>query len=270
MKLKIYGCRGTIASVCPSGSRYGSNTSCMTVESNGDMLILDAGTGIIQLQAEYLNKPLQPHILLSHLHLDHIIGLAAFAPVWAPQAGTKIYTCDRGGGKYGTLKEQVFGIFKPPFWPVSMANAVPAECIGLNAGEKFKINSFEILPFFAAHPDETTSFRISDGEKILVYLLDSELPLLDEKGYGELVEHCCAADLVIFDAAYTPEDYSAKKTWGHSTVKEAVQLKADSGCKQMLITHFNSAYSDEILDLTRKFPGAEKFLFAVEGAVIDL
>ena len=269
MKLKIYGCRGSTATGLLR-SRYGNNTSCMAVESCEKVLILDAGSGIIRYQEDYAEKQFAPHILLSHLHLDHTIGLGTFKPLWAPHAGAKVFSALRNVENHQTLKEQIFGSFKPPYWPVSMADVSPAECITLNVGEKATINSFEVLPFASPHPDETTSFRITDGEKVLVYLLDCEIPLLDEKGYAALVEHCRNADLVVFDAAYTPEDYPAKRTWGHSTVKEAVQLKADSGCKQILLTHFDTDYSDDAIDNIRNYPGAEEFLFAVEGAVIQL
>jgi len=83
--------------------------------------------------------------------------------------------------------------------------------------------------------------------KTLVYLLDSELASMDDVAYSKLADYCKKADLVVFDAAYTSEDYPLKKGWGHSTVADAAKLHQNSGCKQILLTHFHYTYDDQNL-----------------------
>jgi ribonuclease BN (tRNA processing enzyme) len=267
MKLKVYGCRASVASGPAGGSRYGSNTSCFLLISQGQHLIIDAGSGIMQLQEEYTATPFRPDILLSHLHLDHTIGLTTFEAVWHESSGTRIFTKMRSSEP---LAEQVFGAFSPPYWPAVMAKATHAKCVAIENGVAFQVGTFTVTPFAAAHANDTTSFHITDGQRTVVYLLDSELPMMDKPSYDALVGYCADADMVVFDAAYTPEEYPRRKSWGHSTVKEAVELKQASGCKQILLSHFAHRYSDEMLDAYTAYPGAEGFLMAREGAEIKL
>lgn len=267
MKLKVYGCRASIASTSFVNDRYGNNTSCFLLEAGGQKLILDAGSGLMQLQSDFVSAPFKPDILLSHLHLDHTIGLTVYDAAWNPSGGTRIFTCLRGTKP---LKEQIFGAFGPPYWPLPMDKVAHAECLPVFPGKTFTLGSLKITPFVAQHPDTTISFHVTDGKKTLVYLLDSEIPLMSELMYAQLIEYCREVDLVVFDASYTPDDYISRRGWGHSTVREAVELKADSGCKQILLTHFEPLYSDETIDTLKYYPGAEGFLVAREGMEIDI
>ena len=82
MKVTIWGCRGSIAVPGPQTVRYGGNTTCYEVRSDsGDLLIIDAGTGIRQLGAKLIPEmPLSTSILFSHTHYDHVIGYPFFVP----------------------------------------------------------------------------------------------------------------------------------------------------------------------------------------------
>jgi len=144
-------------------SRYGSNTSCMTLTSNGQVLVIDAGSGLAQFFVENKENTVNTDILISHLHLDHIIGLTGFPPIWNPNSGTKIFTLDRGSG---SIKERVFGVFKPPYWPVPMPSMVHAECVALEADKTIESGNFKITPFMASHGNKTTSFYITDGKNL--------------------------------------------------------------------------------------------------------
>jgi len=268
MRLKIYGCRGTAA--FSRDSHYGGNTSCILLESGSNMIILDAGSGLIKLDTELREKfpdypnnlPFKLSILISHLHLDHILGLTGFAPIWAKGTDTRIFTCTRGDRP---LNEQVFGIFAPPYWPVYMANASHAECVAISG--TFKVDRLMVTPFSANHPDSTLSFHITDGHKSVVYLLDNEMSQQNEPTI--LLEHCRNADLVVFDAAYLLEDYPQKRGWGHSTVQDGVKLAEKSGCKRMVFAHYGQEYSDSDLNKLKEIvPSDDRFIFAYEGMEI--
>ena len=244
MNVKVYGCRGSIPTSRLTPSRYGGNTSCITLESGGHILIMDAGSGLTQFDIEmrqkavnYSNSPAAPlDILISHLHIDHIIGITAFGPAWNPSAGVRLYTCLRGEG---SLREQIFGAFVPPYFPSSMVEKAVAECIAIKDKEVFNVGPFTITPFDAIHPDSTLSFHITDGNASLVHLLDSETSLMNEQDYAELVDFCRDADIVIFDAAYAPEDYPEKKDFGHSTIEDGFKLAEFSKCKRMMFSRHN-------------------------------
>ena len=196
--------------------------------------------------------------------MDHITGLIGFSPIWAKGTGTRIFTCTRDNRP---LNEQIFGPFTPPYWPAHMADFSEAECIAISS--EFKIDRFTITPFTANHPDNTTSFHITDGRKSVVHLLDNEMPAHDESPV--IIEYCRNADLVIFDAAYLLKDYPEKRGWGHSTVQDGIKLAEKSGCKQMLFAHYAQEYSDSDLDQLKDIvPNDDRFIFAHEGMEIEI
>jgi len=236
-------------------------------------LIVDAGSGLMRLQAEWRAKcpgfpgvtPFPANILLSHLHMDHIIGLTAFEPVWQPDAGVRIFTAST----------PVFGAFKPPYWPVSMDSISRASIVAICEGVPFCISgAFTVTPFKANHPDGATAFHITDGERVLVYLLDFETSTMTGTEYNTLVGYCKDADAVIFDAAYSEADYPAKRGWGHSTAQEGVRLADNCGCRRMIFSHFSQEYSDDELDAIRRKVEESKdggrFVFARDGMEVRL
>ena len=271
MNLKVYGCRGSVALCHTRGSRYGGNTSCMTLESDGQMLIIDAGSGIMQLEKDLrklypdypINLPFAPNILISHLHLDHLIGLPTFGLTWNNDAQMRIFTCSRDKRP---LKDQIFGIFEPPYWPVSVKSLTAAECIAIQPDVPFVVGPFTITAFMAEHPNCTLSFHITNGSKVFVHLLDSEIAAMSPDGYEHLLKYCRGADMVVSDAAYSFKDYPKHKGWGHSTMEDGLRLAADSGCKRVLYSHFSQKYSDDELDSWAERVGnKDKYIFAQDG-----
>jgi len=243
----------------------------MSLCSQDYFLVIDAGSGLVSLDRELaaLGESAQgsTDILLSHLHMDHIIGLSAFSPLFDPKKGAVIYTASRDDRP---LVSQIFGAFVPPYWPVPLEELVHAECIPISGDAPFASGPFTITPFVANHPDQTTSFHISDGKKTLVYLLDSEIALMNEADYKKLVNYCKDADLVVFDAAYSSEDYPHFRGWGHSTVADGVRLRKDSSCKSILFSHFAQKYSDDEIDSWKQQLDGDGYIFAQDGMEIIL
>jgi len=274
LKTKTYGCRASAAMSHLAGSRYGGNTSCMTVESKGVSIIIDAGSGLMLLEKEMreskVNTTEKPkhNILISHLHLDHIVGFGTFGPAWAKDSDMRIFTCSRDERP---LKEQVFGVFRPPYWPGSLVNISKAECVPIEHRVPFKIEHFTVIPFSANHPDQTLSFYLSDGEKSFVHLLDNEVVNMPDEKYKELLELCSGADLVVFDSAYAEEDYPRMMGWGHSTVKQGVKMAHECKPKRMMFSHFGQQYSDDEIDSwARHFEGETEFMLGKDGAELVL
>jgi len=244
----------------------------MVLEYGTGVIILDAGSGLMQYDVDLRktlssypnNLPFKPNILIGHLHLDHIIGLTGFAPIWAKDSTTRIFTNTRDDRP---LAEQIFGVFTPPYWPAHMASVSYAECVAITGA--FKVDGFTVTPFLAVHPDDTLCFHITDGYKSVVHLLDYEIPPEGEP--AELLEYCNNADLVIFDAAYSQEDYKEKRGWGHSTVEHGIKLADKSGCKRMVFAHYGQEYSDDDLDKLKEIISDDnRFIFAYEGMQIDI
>src|SRR5688500_13322643 len=62
-RLKFWGVRGSVPSPGPETVYYGGNTSCVEVRADGELIILDAGTGIRplgrELQKEFGERPMR-------------------------------------------------------------------------------------------------------------------------------------------------------------------------------------------------------------------
>ena len=282
MKLTIYGCRAAIPFSSKAHIRYGGNTSCVGVTSKGQTLILDAGSGLTRLDYDLRAERIrlnEIHLLLGHLHLDHIIGLTMFRPVWLRNGGVHIYTKNRGGvGRFGPLSmaEQVFGAFVPPYWPVDMTKAAQARMHEIEEEKPFEIGVFHITPFKINHPDEATAFRISDGEKVLVYLTDHETG--NKLPDPDIVRRCANADAVFFDSAYAPADYEMYRGRGHSTWADGLALAQACDCKKMIFGHISLDYTDTRMDALANKAGktaieaglSERYVFARDGLTLDI
>ncbi|MCL2047657.1 MAG: MBL fold metallo-hydrolase [Defluviitaleaceae bacterium] len=259
MTITIYGSRGSIPYYHKDNIRLGMNTSCTRLDVDGRIIMLDAGTGLVGFSPP---PDTSVDILLGHLHLDHISGLSAFPELYQP-CDIRIHTKSRASTP---LAEQVLGVFKPPYWPVPLSQMCKAEFMEING--EFMIGGTRVIPFAANHADDTTAFRL-EGEKTLVYLLDYEV-IENTDDFDRLVDYCRNADAVIFDAAYLPEDYLAKRGWGHSTYETGFALAERCGCKRMIFSHFDYRYTDDVYNILAKKVDNEKFLLAYDGMSVTL
>ena len=118
MRVKLWGTRGSVPSPGPETIRYGGNTSCVQVTlSDGTMLALDAGTGIRSLGLTLAQEPARLHILLTHLHLDHIQGLVFFAPAFRPQTEIVIWG---PASPEASLRDRIARYISAPLSPVEV------------------------------------------------------------------------------------------------------------------------------------------------------
>ena len=126
MRVRIWGCRGSIATPVSETARYGGNTSCIEVRlDDGTLLILDAGTGARGLGVALLeDPPARIDLLLTHLHVDHLEGLGAFEPIWRPQTDLHIWG---PASPVASLDERIATYFSPPLFPIHLSE-VPARC----------------------------------------------------------------------------------------------------------------------------------------------
>jgi phosphoribosyl 1,2-cyclic phosphodiesterase len=267
--IKFWGVRGSIA--CPGNEfiRYGGNTPCIEVWCGNRLLILDAGTGINPL-GQHLEKnhaPFKTHILLTHTHFDHIIGLPFFKSVYNPQNQIDIWAAHLI--PESTLCNAVHDMMNAPFFPI------PPEIFGakmsyndFQCGEQLVFGDIKIKTFALNHPNRATGYRIEYQGKSLCYMTDTEHKI--GKPDEELIAFIHKADVVIYDSTYTDEEFPKKIGWGHSTWQEGLRLCSAAKARHCVFFHHDPSHNDAFLDRVQQeaFLTSPYALVAQEGMML--
>lgn len=274
MRVHVFGSRGSRPSPGAEFARYGGHTSCIAVghEAADAPLILDAGTGITQIPKLIGAGPFHGAIVVSHLHWDHAHGLPFFSCSDHPDSEVEFWMPAQGDPV-----EVLSMAMSPPHFPIGPTDLRGTWRFGgLEEGER-EIQGFEVLALEIPHKGgRTFGYRVSDGELSFAYLPDhSPINAGDgPDGFGEYhdaaVRLAKGVDLLIHDAQYTPDEFSKRRNWGHSTIDYAVGLGERAGADRVLLFHHDPFHNDEFLDAqAQEFesPGVE---FAREGVKIDL
>ncbi|MFN8160505.1 MAG: MBL fold metallo-hydrolase [Solirubrobacterales bacterium] len=251
MKVKLWGTRGSVPSPGPETIRYGGNTSCVQVTlSDGTMLALDAGTGIRSLGLALAEEPARLHILLTHLHLDHIQGLVFFAPAFCPQTEIVIWG---PASPEASLRDRIARYISAPLSPVEVRE-LPCDVSFRHCPEsEWEIGPARIRAASVAHRGPTLGYSITDGGRTLAYIPDHEPALgsdirrLDPEwlsGY-ELAHR---SSLLIHDGQYSDEEYPDHVGWGHSSVGQALEFARRVEAARTLLFHHDPLHSDDFLD----------------------
>jgi len=251
MDVKLWGTRGSIPSPGPETIRYGGNTSCVGVTlSDGSLLALDAGTGIRNLGLALGPEPTRLHILLTHLHLDHIQGLVFFAPAFRPQTEIVIWG---PASPEASLRDRIGRYISAPLSPVEVRE-LPCDVSFRHCPEtEWEIGSARIRAGSVTHRGPTLGYRIDDGDSSLAYIPDHEPALgadlgsLDEdwiSGFA-LAED---ASLLIHDGQYADDEYPEHVGWGHSALSHALTFAHRSRAERTVLFHHDPLHSDDRLD----------------------
>ncbi|HEX2239800.1 MAG TPA: MBL fold metallo-hydrolase, partial [Actinomycetota bacterium] len=166
MKARIWGCRGSLATPGHNTLRYGGNTSCVEVRlKDGTLIVLDAGTGIRSLGLALAPEPPEViHLLLTHLHLDHIEGLGFFQSLWNPESELHIWG---PSSPVMTLQERLARYLSPPLFPLDLAEATPPPHFHDVPDHEWTIGSAQISALPVAHPGPTVGYLLSEDSRSL-------------------------------------------------------------------------------------------------------
>jgi phosphoribosyl 1,2-cyclic phosphodiesterase len=251
MRATIWGARGSLPSFGPENTRYGGNTACLEVRSEAEqLLVIDAGTGIRRL-GEALGPGIRHvDLLLTHLHMDHLIGLGFFAPLFDPDALVVVWG---PGTDSDVLRARLNRYLSPPLFPVRLRDLPGGlECRCVPRG-RFEIGPFEIEAEFVCHPGPTLGFRIVENGAVMCFLPDHEpalgaheFPLDPEwtSGYDLAV----GADVLFHDTQFSAAEYRQHVGWGHSSILDAVQFAALAGARRLVTFHHDPSHDDAELD----------------------
>ena len=260
MRITILGARGSVAMDGISMTEFGGATSCILLETDREAVFLDAGTGIVHAP-DIGNRNIS--VLITHPHIDHIVGLPFFPYITQKDRRIDIFAVPRFESDTGSMLKR---LISPPLWPLTLeeykSNVV---CHDINSD--FNIRNIDVKCMDASHPGGVSVFRISDGIHSVVYATDCEI---DEKEGEALAAFSKGADLIFLDAQYTDEEYSWRKGYGHSTVRQGLNIMKMSGAKSMRFIHHDPAHNDEMLRNMEKELTGDNTAFAREGEVISL
>ena len=256
MSLTFFGVRGSYPVPGKSTQRYGGNTSSLLFEIADQMVLFDAGTGIIHA-GHYLNQRLEGggkiHLFLTHLHIDHIQGLPFFKPLYNPQVEIIIHYPESADGSF---RKAVEGLFLPPYSPITLKGIKASLSFQPLARDpernSIQLDSDIVVSHFKhdSHPRlGVIIYQLAHGGRRVVYSTDVESP----DGFGAAISHFIhGADILIHDSQYLDADYvnggNSKKGYGHSTVSMAVRNAEQCLVKKLFLFHFDPEYSDRLLE----------------------
>jgi phosphoribosyl 1,2-cyclic phosphodiesterase len=218
--------------------------------SEGTHLILDAGTGIRALGLALAGTPRTVHILLTHLHLDHIQGLMFFAPLFDPATNVTIWGPTSGSIP---LRERLGRYLSHPLSPLEIRD-LPARVKFEDACQPpWQIGDMRVKAAFVAHRGPTLGYRITAGDASVCYLPDHEPGLGENLGVADpewISGYALAKDaaLLIHDCQYDDLEYGSRRGWGHSRLSDALAFARRARCSRLTLTHHDPDHDDARLE----------------------
>ena len=268
MRARFWGTRGSIPTPGPASTNFGGNTPCVQVTgAERTTLVLDAGTGIRAAGAALAGSAGPVHVLLTHLHLDHIQGLLFFAPFFDPDAEITVWGPPGGGA---TLRERLARYLSSPLSPVEIRD-LPAQVEFADVPDRpWRLGEFELRAALVTHRGPTLGYRIESGGVSLTYLPDHEPGLGTdlESAPVEWISGMALADgvdVLIHDGQYRDDEYDEHVGWGHCGMREALQFAARAGAGRTLLFHHDPGHDDDALETM-----AAEARDRADGAAVDL
>lgn len=246
MTLRFRGVRGSIPTPGPGTVRYGGNTPCIELRCGDGLVILDAGSGIRDLGTDLAQRgPVDADILLTHTHFDHIMGLPFFAPAYSSGNRFRMHAGHLEEGK--RLKDVLCTMMMAPLFPIPMdVMAADKSFVDFGVGAAFDLGcGARVKTCRLNHPNGATGYRVEYGGRSVCYITDTEHR---EGGRDRaILDLIAGADVFIYDATYTAEEYPAKRGWGHSTWQEGADLAEEAGVGVYYLFHHDPSHDDEAM-----------------------
>ncbi len=286
VRIKFWGTRGSIAVPGPGTLRYGGNTTCLEVRADGEIVVLDAGSGLrplgLALEEEFQAQPIKLSLFITHAHWDHIQGFPFFKPAYNRKNEIRIFGFDGAGASFQQILAEPM---KAPFFPIAMRELSAKMDIKKLTEMKFAAGKLEIHAAFVNHPGVCAGYRIFTSAGSIAFLPDYEpyeFFLHSTKGTqlnpeqakktasdkrAGLVEFLRGSDILILDAQYTDEEYEAHIGWGHGSISSAVSLALDAEVQTLLLFHHDPNHDDQTVEAME---GYARELVAKSGRPLEI
>ncbi len=249
MDIKCWGSRGSIPVSGPPYTKYGGDTTCIEITAKtGETIIIDAGTGLRRLGNCLMDRNItRYHLLLTHAHWDHIMGIAFFKPLQFSKVSLIIQ--DRLFSGIST-REVLDEVMKKPFFPISLNDLKAQLQFDKNLNHSFSIGSVRVETIPTSHNNGGLGYRFLEDGKTFVFLTDNELGFdhPESLGFDAYLNFSRNADLLFHDGEYTKDEYARKTGWGHSSIKDVLDLAVQAQVKKLGLFHLNQDRTDDDMD----------------------
>ena len=272
MRVRFWGVRGSIACPGPSTIRYGGNTPCIEVRCGEHVLVFDAGTGLRPLGLELIkDKSIRDvDIFITHCHLDHVVGLPFFAPLF--RKGYRVRVWAGNLSPANSIERVMRMLMSSPLFPIQIEIfKASIEFHDFKSGDVLRPHENVVLRTAPLdHPDGSNGYRLEYGERTFALVSDTEgFPGKCDKDLLSLADH---ADLAVYDATYTEDEIVSRIGWGHSTWLRGIRLAEKANVKHLCLFHHDPSHDDDFMDTLAAEandarPGT---VTAREGQIIDL
>src|SRR5436190_18321192 len=265
-RLKFWGTRGSISVPEPGTLHFGGNTTCVEVRADGEIIVLDAGSGIralgIALEKEFKSQPISLSLLVTHAHWDHIQGLPFFAPAYEKKNEIRVRGYDGLDMGFGEIMAEPM---KAPFFPIAMRELSARVDIKKLTEMEFCCGKVQVRARFVNHPGICAGYRLFTSAGSIALLPDHEpyrflhsaranhmsaeqakKTATEER--AALVEFLHGSNILILDAQYTDTEYESHVGWGHGSVSSAVSLALDAEVRRLLLFHHDPSHDDAMVD----------------------
>ena len=273
--MTFHGVRGSTPCHGPDTAKYGGNTSCVSVEAEGQRpLLLDLGTGLRYFGLKYAERttaPLDAVALVTHLHWDHIQGLPFFGPILKDGARLELFGPPQEDGT--SFMASVSNAIRQPTFPVELHDLRGKFEFHDVMDNDFMIDGYSVKSRLVPHIGPTVGYRIEFGGKSVAYISDHQQPydgsFVLPEGVRELAQD---VDLLIHDSQYTLPEFEIKKAWGHCTPEFAVGIGVACNARRIALYHHDPDRTDRQLDAVKSCgaTGSTEVFVAREGTTITL
>ena len=259
----------------------GGNTACLEVRTaEGEMIILDMGTGLRELEKrlrKYRENIREFHIFISHFHYDHLLGLPYFGAMYDPGVKVTFYS------PYPAMERILARFMEKPYHPVGWDSfAAKIEFRVLKLNDSMKFGNAVVSWIKRNHPNGSMSYKVTETGRSFIYSTDTELTEKDFHRTPRNIEYFQGADAIVLDAQYTLGEAIEKYNWGHSSYSLAVEFAREFEIKQLFLYHHEPLNPDSDMEgilrsaqwfdrrLDHKGHGTLDIDLAREGYVLEL
>jgi phosphoribosyl 1,2-cyclic phosphodiesterase/CheY-like chemotaxis protein len=257
-RIKFWGVRGSVPTPGASTVFFGGNTSCVEVRSAGEIIVLDAGSGIrplgLELAREFKGQPINLTLLISHTHWDHIQGFPFFLPAY--DAKNRVHVLGYEGARDG-LRATLAGQMESPYFPIALSQ-MPGNIVIEELKEmEFSVGEIPVRACFTNHPGVCVGYRIFTRAGSVVYIPDNETFAKEGGKSGnsaipssldhDIIEFVRDAEILIADSQYDLAEYGSHVGWGHGCLDEVVRMAITANVKRLFLFHHDPAHDDRFI-----------------------